>query len=113
MEKLKTKKVGKNIVVNLEGRMDVHLSAEIENQLNELILEEKEANIVLDLSGVDYMSSSGLRIFVATMRQLKESNRRLVLCSLNPSVRKVFEVVELMDMFDITDTADEALKTLG
>ena len=55
------------------------------------------------------MSSSGLRVFVSLMRNLKESNRSLKLCNLSPAVRKVFEVVELMDMFDIHESEEEAL----
>jgi anti-sigma B factor antagonist len=107
---LKTKKVDDFIVVYLSGRMDVHLSADIENELNKLITEDAKSNIILDLKNVEYMSSSGLRIFVATMRQLKESKRALRLCNLNYAVKKVFEVVELMDMFDIYDSEEAALK---
>jgi anti-sigma B factor antagonist len=57
------------------------------------------------------MSSSGLRIFVSTMRVLKESKRKLKLCSMNSAVQKIFEVVELMDMFDIYETEEEALES--
>ena len=108
---LKTRKEDKSIVVYLEGRMDVHLSAEIENELNKIISEDSRSNVILDLSKVEYMSSSGLRIFVATMRQLKETGRSLKLCSLNYAVKKVFEVVELMDMFDIYEDEKAAVQS--
>jgi anti-sigma B factor antagonist len=70
---------------------------------------EKDCHIILNLHDVEYMSSSGLRIFVSTMRLLKEKNRLLKLCALNNAVKKIFEVVELMDMFDIYETSEEAL----
>jgi anti-sigma B factor antagonist len=57
------------------------------------------------------MSSSGLRIFVSTMRILKEAKRKLKLCNMNNAVKKIFEVVELMDMFDIFESEEEALSS--
>lgn len=109
MMNLQTKKVGNVIVVYLQGRLDVHLSADIEKEINKLIKDEPSAHLLLNLAGVEYMSSSGLRIFVSTMRILKESNRKLKLCNMNSAVKKIFEVVELMDMFEIYETEDEAI----
>lgn len=106
---LQTKKVGNVVVVYLQGRLDVHLSADIEKEINKLIKDEPNAHLLLNLSSVEYMSSSGLRIFVSTMRILKESNRKLKLCNMNSAVKKIFEVVELMDMFEIYDTEEEAI----
>lgn len=106
---LKSRKAGETLVVYLEGRMEVHLSAEVEKELMELIATEKPSVLVISLAGVDYMSSSGLRILVAVMRSLKKDNKELRLCNLAPSVRKVFEVVELIDMFKVFDTEADAV----
>ncbi len=103
------KEKGAYIVVSLAGRMDVHLASEIEGKLNELIKKYADRHFLLNLDGVEYMSSSGLRVFVSLMRMLKESGRNLKLSNLSMAVRKVFEVVELMDMFDIFETEEEAL----
>lgn len=108
---LKTKKVNNVIVVYLSGRLDVHLSADVEKEINKIINNEPTCHLLLNLSDVEYMSSSGLRIFVSTMRILKESKRKLYLSNMNSAVKKIFEVVELMDMFDIYETEEEALKS--
>jgi len=108
----KTKKVDNNVVIYLSGRLDVHLSADTEKTINELIKSESTSNFVLNLNDVEYMSSSGLRIFVSTMRVLKESKRKLALCSMNNAVKKIFEVVELTDMFDIFSSEEEAIDFL-
>jgi len=110
---LKTKKENNVIVVYLAGRLDVHLSADIEKEINSIIKNEPEAHLLLNLSDVEYMSSSGLRIFVSTMRILKESKRKLKLCNMNNAVKKIFEVVELMDMFDIFDSEEEAVSSFN
>jgi anti-anti-sigma factor len=108
---LNVKRIGNVVVVYLAGRLDVHLSAEIEKEINKIIQNESEMHLLMNLSDVEYMSSSGLRIFVSTMRILKEQKRQLKLCNMNNAVKKIFEVVELMDMFDIYDTEEEALKS--
>ena len=110
---LNTKAVGKNVVVQLSGRVDVHMASEIESELNDLIEKHKDENVILNLDEVEYMSSSGLRVFVSLMRNLKESDRSLRLCNLSLAVRKIFEVVELMDMFEIFESEDEALAAGG
>jgi anti-anti-sigma factor len=108
---LQTTRVGDVIVIYLKGRLDVHLSADIEKEINRIIKDEPQAHLLLNLAEVEYMSSSGLRIFVSTMRILKESQRKLKLCNMNNAVKKIFEVVELMDMFEIYDSEEEALKS--
>ncbi|MBN1496639.1 MAG: STAS domain-containing protein [Spirochaetes bacterium] len=108
---LNLKRVGNVVVVYLAGRLDVHLSAEIEKEINKIIQNETDTHLLMNLSDVEYMSSSGLRIFVSTMRILKEQKRQLKLCNMNNAVKKIFEVVELMDMFDIYDSEEEALKS--
>ena len=107
---IRTKEVGNHIIAYLKGRLDVHISGEIEKDLMTLSQKFPESDFILNLEGIEYMSSSGLRILVALMRHLKSKNRKLKLCNMNIAVKKIFEVVELMDMFDIYDSEDEALK---
>jgi anti-sigma B factor antagonist len=106
---LNLKEYPRCIVVGLSGRMDVHLASEIEAELGKLVAQHATKHVILNLDEVEYMSSSGLRVFVSLMRTLKESNRMLKLSNLSVAVRKVFEVVELMDMFDIYDSEEEAV----
>lgn len=109
---LQNKKMDNAIVMYLSGRLDVHLSADIEKEINQLIKDNPDLNVVLDLKDVEYMSSSGLRIFVSTMRILRDNQKQLKLCNINSAVKKIFEVVELMDMFDIYDSEEAALASV-
>ncbi len=110
---LNQKKINNVVIIYLSGRLDVHLSAEIEKEINTVIQNEPDCHLLLNLKDVEYMSSSGLRIFVSTMRILKETKRKLKLCEMNSAVKKIFEVVELMDMFDIFDNEDDAVKSFS
>ena len=110
---LKTRKEGNVIVIYLTGRLDVHLSADVELGINKIIKDEPECHLLLNLDDVEYMSSSGLRIFVSTMRILKDNKKKLKLCNINSAVKKIFEVVELMEMFDIYESEQSALEAFG
>ena len=98
------------LILYLQGRMDVKNSSDIESDINALIHQNPNLGIILNLEKVEYMSSSGLRLFVSIMRTLKEQNRNFRLCNLSQAVIKIFEVVELMDMFSIYKHEEDALK---
>ncbi len=110
--KLKTKKVRDIIIVYLAGRLDVQLSADIEKEIQKTIESEPDCHFILNLKDINYLSSSGIRIFVSTMRILKERDKKLKLCEMDNNAKKIFEIVELMDMFDIHDTEEQALNSL-
>jgi anti-anti-sigma factor len=67
--------------------------------------------LVLDLSGVDYISSAGLRVLLLAAKRLQPQGR-LVLCSLNRSVREVFELAGFLPLFGIEPSREQALARL-
>ena len=107
---LKTTQKGDVTIVELEGRLDVHYSLEVEQSMNALI-DSGKIKLVINLAKVEYLSSSGLRIFIAAMRKLKEKRGGLKLVRMTSAVEKIFKVVELIDLFEIYPTEDDALKT--
>lgn len=109
---MESKKIDTTIILYLKGRLDAYLSKTVEKEINELINIETSCNFIFNLKDVEYLSSSGLRIFVSTIRILKESKRVLVLCSMNRAVHNIFRIVELLDMFNIFDTEKEAIDFL-
>jgi anti-sigma B factor antagonist len=108
--KMQLKKINNIIILYLTGRLDVQFSINIEKEIYQLIQSEPDHHFLLNLADVKYMSSSGIRIFVSTMRILKEKEKKLKLCNLSDSVKKIFEVVELLDMFDVYNSEQEAIK---
>ena len=111
--KIKNPESNKDVtIVYLEGRLDVHYSAEVEEEINKLI-SEGHTKLLIDLHSVEYLSSSGLRIFIAISRKLKEIYGVLKLMRLSETTRKIFKIVELIDMFDIYDTEEDALASFA
>ena len=109
--KLQLKKIDNIIVLYLTGRLDVQNSIQIEKEIYQLLENEPDYHLLLNLAEVKYMSSSGIRIFVSTMRLLKDKNKKMKLCNLSESVKKIFEIVDLLDMFEVKNNEEEALKS--
>jgi anti-sigma B factor antagonist len=71
-------------VVSVKGRVDSSSAGDLETALKRL-LDEGKANVVLDLSGVEFLSSSGLRVLVTTLKAVRKSGGDLRLAQ--PSQR--------------------------
>jgi len=107
---LNTKKVGDKLVVYLEGRLDVSVANDVEEELNRIIETDSQKHLVLNMEKVEYMSSSGFRACISTLRKLNAKEGTLKLCCIRPSVKRIFDVIELTSLFDIFETEADALK---
>lgn len=106
------KKSDNALIVYLKGRLDVHYSNYIEEEIGKLITMEPSCHFLFNMKDVDYISSSGLRIIVSTLKILNGRGHRLVLCNINDAMRKIFEIVQITDMFNIFNTETEAVEYL-
>ena len=107
---LQTKQVNDKLIVYLEGRLDGSVANEVEEELSRLIDQENQKHIVLNMDKVEYMSSSGFRACIATLRKLNARDGSLKLTNIRPSVKRIFDVIELTSLFDIYESEEEALK---
>ena len=95
-------------ILALGGRLDTETSADVELTLQDL-LAAGERNFLIDMSGIGYVSSAGLRVLLATAKQLEGGKGSLRLCSLNASVKQVFDVAGFSKLFSIFPNRDAAL----
>jgi len=86
----------------VSGRVDSSTAADLGAALNERI-NNGTLNIVIDLSGVDYMSSGGLRELVAALKRVKKDGGDVRLCAPSARVREVLELAGLDSIFQIFD----------
>lgn len=110
--KIQSTSQGDMHVLELSGELDYHSSPELREKLTELTAKQAP-KILVDLSGVDYMDSSGIATFVEAFQKAKRYQGRLILAALTPTVRGVFEIAKLDSIFEITSTVAEAEKCLG
>ncbi len=99
-------------VASLTGRMDAMTTVEFDRWFSER-LSSGETRLVLDLQGLEYISSAGLRSLLAAAKQIKAQNGSLVLCQLVGTVEEVFRISGFLAIFKTFGSVDEALKNLG
>jgi len=95
------------LVIAPAGRVDSNTSGELEGWLQNR-LAAGERRLVIDLAGVEYISSAGLRVLLLTLNKLKAAGGRLALCSMGESVREVFELAGFTAIFTIETSRDLA-----
>jgi anti-anti-sigma factor len=108
---LKEQKKTGVVVLALTGRLDATTSGKLEETLLGLI-ERGETKLALNFHRLDYISSAGLRVLLVAAKRLKPLNGKLVLYSVNPQVREVFEIAGFTSIFPISATEEDALKSV-
>lgn len=71
------------------------------------------SNIILDLSKLEYINSSGLNALISILTKTRNAGGDCILCNINESVNKLFIITKLNTLFVITETKDEATKLLN
>ena len=92
---------GKVLVLKPEGRLDSNTINAAETEMFSY-LEKGETRIVIDLSGLDYISSSGLRLVLMMGKRLSLKGGKLALCGLKPQIREVFEISGFISIITVS-----------
>ena len=97
-------------VLPLEGDIDLHVSPRVAVSLAQ-ITQKKPAHVVVDLSRVTYVDSSGLAVLIEAMQNTEEYGARFALVGLQENVRSIFEIARLDQVFRIFPDIDTAFAT--
>lgn len=100
-------RVGDVLVLDLSGRLDTDTSADLELAVQDL-LETGARDFVINLAGVGYVSSAGLRVLLMLGKGV-DGKGSLRLAGLNPTVRQVFDVAGFTQLFTILPDREAAL----
>ncbi|MCE7794151.1 STAS domain-containing protein [Salipaludibacillus sp. CUR1] len=87
-------------VAYLSGEVDVYTASKLKETLTPLA-EQGDKNLIVDLSGVDYIDSTGLGIFIGALKTTEKNGNTLMLTGLNERVRRLFEITGLNEVIDI------------
>ncbi len=98
------------VVVTLFGELDSRTAPIVQDKLMDL--PSPEARVLLEMSGVNYISSAGLRALLMLYRRMANSDGRVALVSLTESIRDVMTVTGFLDFFAAYDTLDEGVAAL-
>src|SRR6185295_19496639 len=112
---IKNKTYSNVLVLSPVGRIDHANSEDFRNGVAPFIDRCKKdgERIVLDLAGVDYISSAGLRCFMLAEKQAKSQGGTIVVAAMQPVVNEIFEISRFTLVFDTFATVKEALAKLS
>jgi len=97
--------------LHLKGRIDSMSAVEIQQRVEELIL-AGERILITDFEEVNYISSAGLRVFLAAQKQLGKGGGEIILFKIPPKVLRIFEMSGFEQLFRITSSKKDIQSAL-
>lgn len=106
---VKNEKIQNFTVLRIKGRIDTLRSSGLEDEVNQ-IFDKGETNLIFNCNEMNYISSSGLRVFLVAQKKAISLNGKLYLCNLQPGIQEIFRISGFSNLFKIFETEEEALK---
>ncbi len=106
--KITSKVENQTALLSIAGEVDMCSSPEARKEIAALVKKEIP-RIVIDLSGVGYMDSSGVATLIEGLQMCNKYDGKLVVAGLRDNVREVFELTKLDKIFEIYEDAEAAL----
>ncbi len=104
--------VGDVTIVAPEGSINIDTSSILKEELNGLIDTGRTA-VLVDFSGVDFMTSTGLGVLVAFAKRVEEVDGKVALCALGDDIQSVFDTAGFTPFFEIHQNAKDALASMS
>ncbi len=102
-----TKKPNYVYSVKLNGSIDNETHQQLEDKLKEISNEETKA-MVLDMGGITYISSIGIKTILVTKKNLENVQANFSMVNLQPQIKKVLDIMKILPMIDIFNDMPEA-----
>jgi anti-anti-sigma factor len=102
---------GDVVVVRVLGRLDAASSPQLEKKISSII-ESGHFKLVMNLAGVDYLSSAGMRLMLSISKKLKSLEGKVVACSLNEEVMEVIKMAGFHQVLELYSTEEECFNHL-
>lgn len=105
---IETETIDSVSVAKLGGHVDTLNAAELEGSLLALA-ESGPKQLLVDCTGLEYINSAGLRVFLLVAKRMESNGGRCAFCGLSPNVKLVFETIGFDRILTVYDTRDAAL----
>jgi anti-sigma B factor antagonist len=101
------KDLEKTFIVKIVGDIDAYHSATFKQKVMDHLDTVGQKIISMDLSEVQYIDSAGLGSMVSLIKESKKRNKEIILVSMQPQIKKIFEMTKLDKIIKIVDTIEE------
>ena len=111
--KLNEKNIGDVVVLELSGKIMGGPDASLLNDKLHELVEAGKIKVVVDLSKVNWMNSSGLGILIGAMTTIKNNNGELKLANVTERIKSLFIITKLITVFESFESVDEAVESFS
>lgn len=101
-----------NLIVHFYGELDHHITEKARLSIDQKYIENDLKNIVLDLSQLTLMDSSGIGLVMGRYRNVVSKNGKIVLISSNVYIDRIIKMSGLLKIITVYTNIDEALSNL-
>jgi anti-sigma B factor antagonist len=102
-----TEKIPGVFILYPVGRVDSNTYTILEKKVDYLMRVGEARAITVDMTGVDYLSSMGVRVFIKTQKELKKIGGSLSMMNLQPQIRHVFEIINALPTMQVFSNIQE------
>jgi anti-sigma B factor antagonist len=95
-------------VLAFEGNLDTSTAPEAESTINGL-LDGGASKILINFENLNYISSAGLRVLLATAKKMKAASGGFKICGLNETVQEVFDISGFSTILSVAANEEDAL----
>lgn len=106
------KKKGDIVIVSLAGRLDAYGANDVEKKLD-LFIDSGQVKLVINLENLEYISSSGLRVFLAALKKVRKQQGDMKLADLKPFIKEIFDIAGFTQLFNILDNEEAAVNSFA
>lgn len=99
------------LIIKINGEIDASSSIHLDNELGSALNSNKK--ILIDCTGLDYISSAGLGVFMSYIHEMEEKRIKMILFGMSTKVKNVFQILGLDQLLKIVDSSEEATNLLN
>lgn len=101
MEKLTLSRINQIVLLKYAGEITLEITSDLKRRLDAELTDDSVRGVVIDLSDVPFMDSSGIGFLVSINTRMRSSGRSFFLCRLSRAVEKTLGLVQLLGFFEI------------
>ena len=105
---IKEQELEAHVLIEISGEVDIFTCQQLKDTLYQVV-DKYGKDMVLECSRLNYIDSTGLGVFVAVLKRVKQIDRNITIINLKDSILKLFLITNLDSLFNIKHNANSAL----
>ena len=106
---ISARRMDKVTIFDITGHIDLANSPELRKALLKELRESRTPRVIMNLTGVRYIDSSGVASLVEALKAARDQGLRFILYGLSPAAREVLQLSRLITIFEVFDNEQQAL----